>query len=92
MLAWARRAYEPSLALRDAELGRGDGARARARSLSAGVLLPRLGSEFLPELNEGALYVTFTLPGNISLTRGAQAHAAASRRCSQRTPEVTSAR
>ena len=30
--------------------------------LSAVVLLPRLGSEFLPELNEGALYVTFTLP------------------------------
>ena len=29
--------------------------------------MPRLGSEFLPELNEGALYVTFTLPGNMSL-------------------------
>ena len=26
--------------------------------------------EFLPELNEGALYVTFTLPSNISLTEG----------------------
>jgi cobalt-zinc-cadmium resistance protein CzcA len=34
------------------------------------VLLPRIGSEFLPELNEGALYVTFTLPGNISPTDG----------------------
>lgn len=32
--------------------------------------LPRLGSEFLPELNEGALYMTFTLPSNISLTEG----------------------
>ncbi|HEX2572660.1 MAG TPA: CusA/CzcA family heavy metal efflux RND transporter [Polyangia bacterium] len=32
--------------------------------------LPRLGSEFLPELNEGALYMTFTLPPNISLTEG----------------------
>ena len=25
---------------------------------------PQLGTEFLPELNEGALYVTFTLPSN----------------------------
>jgi cobalt-zinc-cadmium resistance protein CzcA len=37
----------------------------------AGVqLAPRLGSEFLPELNEGALYVTYTLPPTISLTEG----------------------
>jgi cobalt-zinc-cadmium resistance protein CzcA len=36
----------------------------------AGLTLPRLGSEFLPELNEGALYMTFTLPSNISLTEG----------------------
>jgi cobalt-zinc-cadmium resistance protein CzcA len=34
------------------------------------VVLPRLGSEFLPELNEGSLYVTCTLPSNISLTEG----------------------
>ena len=33
-------------------------------------LMPRLGSEFLPALNEGALYVTFSLPGNISLSDG----------------------
>ncbi len=38
--------------------------------LAAGILLPRLGSEFLPELNEGALYVTFTLPSNMSLSEG----------------------
>ncbi|MDB4952449.1 MAG: Cobalt-zinc-cadmium resistance protein CzcA [Myxococcales bacterium] len=39
--------------------------------LYAGVELgPRLGTEFLPELNEGALYVTFTLPAPISLTEG----------------------
>ncbi|HXX30540.1 MAG TPA: CusA/CzcA family heavy metal efflux RND transporter [Myxococcaceae bacterium] len=36
----------------------------------AGWLLPRLGSEFLPELNEGALYMTFTLPANASLSEG----------------------
>ncbi len=33
-------------------------------------LLPRMGSEFLPALNEGALYVTFTLPDNTSIDRG----------------------
>ena len=33
-------------------------------------LAPRLGTEFLPELNEGSLYVTFTLPAPISLTEG----------------------
>ncbi len=32
--------------------------------------LPKLGSEFLPELNEGGLYMTFTLPTNSSLTEG----------------------
>ncbi len=34
------------------------------------VLFGRLGSEFLPELNEGGLYVTFTLPANISMSEG----------------------
>jgi heavy metal efflux system protein len=32
--------------------------------------LARLGSEFLPELNEGSLYLTFTLPSNVSLSEG----------------------
>lgn len=31
-------------------------------------LLGQRGTEFLPELNEGALYLTFTLPSNASLT------------------------
>jgi cobalt-zinc-cadmium resistance protein CzcA len=39
--------------------------------LYAGVELgPRLGSEFLPELNEGSIYVTFTLPPTSSLNDG----------------------
>jgi cobalt-zinc-cadmium resistance protein CzcA len=33
-------------------------------------LAPRLGSEFLPELNEGSIYVTFTLPPTSSLAEG----------------------
>lgn len=34
------------------------------------VLLAKQGTEFLPELNEGAMYLTFTLPGNASLNEG----------------------
>jgi cobalt-zinc-cadmium resistance protein CzcA len=36
---------------------------------SAAVLRTR-GTEFLPELNEGALYLTFTLPSNMALAEG----------------------
>lgn len=43
---------------------------ATALLAATGVLGSRLGSEFLPELNEGALYMTFTLPSNISLSDG----------------------
>ncbi|HRG98429.1 MAG TPA: CusA/CzcA family heavy metal efflux RND transporter [Polyangiaceae bacterium] len=40
-------------------------------SLALGVqILATRGSEFLPELNEGALYLTFTLPSNASLNEG----------------------
>jgi heavy metal efflux system protein len=33
-------------------------------------ILSHRGSEFLPELNEGAMYLTFTLPANTSLNEG----------------------
>ena len=39
--------------------------------LIAGInLAPRLGSEFLPALNEGSIYVTFSLPPTTSLDQG----------------------
>lgn len=69
VLRWAARAYEPALrfglrrpgwVLALASVGLG----------LAGWMMPRLGSEFLPELNEGGLYMTFTLPSNISLSEG----------------------
>jgi heavy metal efflux system protein len=69
LLAWAAKVYEPLLA---ASMAR----PAAVLTLACGalvaciVLLPKLGSEFLPELNEGSLYVTFTLPPNISQTDG----------------------
>lgn len=35
-------------------------------------LIPRLGTEFLPEMNEGDIHVTVTAPSAVSLDRGAQ--------------------
>jgi cobalt-zinc-cadmium resistance protein CzcA len=35
-------------------------------------LFTRLGTEFLPELNEGSLYVTFTLPPSVSLSEASR--------------------
>jgi cobalt-zinc-cadmium resistance protein CzcA len=35
-------------------------------------LLPRLGAEFLPQMNEGDIHVTVTMPSAISLERGAE--------------------
>lgn len=69
VLRWAARAYAPTLAfaLKRPWLVVG---LASAAMVATVITLPKLGSEFLPELNEGALYMTFTLPSNISLTRG----------------------
>ncbi|HEY0191345.1 MAG TPA: efflux RND transporter permease subunit, partial [Kofleriaceae bacterium] len=58
--------------------------------VAAGVALaPRLGSEFLPELNEGSLYVTFTLPATISLTDGRKLTPKIVETMRQGVPEVT---
>ncbi len=87
VFAAARRAYEPTLAFAMSNPGPivilSMGALAAAL-----VVLPRLGSEFLPELNEGAIYVTFTLPGNISLSEGRRL-VPRIKRILRRTPEVT---
>jgi len=69
VLIAATLAYQPSLraALRRPWLVL---AVATASLLGAGQILATRGSEFLPELNEGALYLTFTLPSNASLSEG----------------------
>ena len=33
-------------------------------------LIPRLGTEFLPEMNEGDIHITITMPTETSLERG----------------------
>jgi cobalt-zinc-cadmium resistance protein CzcA len=35
------------------------------------MLVPRLGSQFLPEMNEGDIHITVTMPSAIALNRGA---------------------
>ena len=69
LLRLAQRAYEPTLewAMRHSRLVLAGSLLSLA---AAGVALAHRGSEFLPELNEGALYLTFTLPANISLQEG----------------------
>jgi cobalt-zinc-cadmium resistance protein CzcA len=62
----ARRIYRPALAwaLGHKKLVIGAALAALAGSLA---LVPRLGSEFLPELNEGAVWVNLNLPTSISV-------------------------
>ena len=69
LLTWAQAAYEPSLtwALRHTRLVLLGSVLALG---ATGVLLGHLGSEFLPELNEGSLYLKIFLPANISLNEG----------------------
>ncbi len=87
LLTWSKRAYEPSLdwAMKNPAIVM---TLATGSLVAAFTLVPRLGSEFLPELNEGALYVTCSLPGNISLTDGRKM-APRVKKLLRRTPEVT---
>jgi cobalt-zinc-cadmium resistance protein CzcA len=39
---------------------------------AAALLVPRLGTEFLPEMNEGDIHITVTMPPETSLGRGAE--------------------
>jgi cobalt-zinc-cadmium resistance protein CzcA len=69
LLVWSQRGFDPVLKW---AMGNGSAVLIACLSLltASAVLMPRLGSEFLPALNEGALYVTFTLPDNISTEQG----------------------
>jgi cobalt-zinc-cadmium resistance protein CzcA len=87
LLVWAQRAFDPSLRFAMNNVAAVLIAAAGAL-VATGILLPRLGSEFLPALNEGALYVTFTLPGNMSLSEGRKLTPKL-KALLQRTPEVT---
>jgi cobalt-zinc-cadmium resistance protein CzcA len=82
----AGRAYEPALrwALAHRRAVLGLALAALAGSLA---LVPRLGTEFLPELNEGALWVNVTLPTSVSVSE-AQEMVARIRAAIRKFPEV----
>jgi len=69
ILVWARKIYDPILHYTMHKPGPVI-ILCFGALLSAGVLMSKLGSEFLPELNEGALYMHLALPGNMSITEG----------------------
>jgi len=87
VVRWLKRAYTPALRL----------ALARPRRvvlLALGVFLatmaltPRLGSEFLPELNEGSIWVNANLPPGISV-EGARLYCRRMREALLKVPEVS---
>jgi len=51
-------------------------------------LVPQLGTEFLPELNEGTLWINLTLPSSVSVSEASRLVARV-RRIAQGFPEVT---
>jgi cobalt-zinc-cadmium resistance protein CzcA len=59
-----------------------------AALLAALTLVPRLGTEFLPELNEGTLWVNLTLPSSVSVSEASRLVARV-RTIVRRFPEVT---
>jgi len=61
---------------------------AAAGLLAALALVPRLGTEFLPELNEGTLWVNLTLPSSVSVSEASRIVAEV-RKIVRRFPEVT---
>ena len=52
------------------------------------VLVPGLGTEFLPELNEGSIWINYNMPASISVDE-AQRHLAAVRTLIRSVPEVS---
>lgn len=66
-----KRVYEPVLvwALQRKKIVIGCAVAALAASLA---LVPRLGTEFLPELNEGSIWINVTLPSSVSVGEAQQ--------------------
>ena len=63
----------PAALRRGAALTRRRPARRAGRARrSRSSLVPRLGTEFLPEMNEGDIHITVTMPSETSLERGAE--------------------
>jgi heavy metal efflux system protein len=68
-LVWLRKRYMRPLrwALRHSLLAAGAGVLVLVTAVA---LVPHLGSEFLPEMNEGDIHITVTMPSAVSLEHG----------------------
>jgi cobalt-zinc-cadmium resistance protein CzcA len=88
LVRFAKRRYEPALdkALKNPKKILIGALIALAASLA---VVPRLGTEFLPELNEGAIWVNLTLPTSVSVSE-AQELTGRVRNAIHRVPEVAS--
>src|SRR5229473_1431899 len=86
LVGHCKRFYQPLLerCLRRKRLVAGSAVAALVLSL---MLVPRLGTEFLPELNEGATWINLTLPTSISVEE-AKALTRKVRDIVKKTPEV----
>lgn len=86
IVRWSKRAYQPLLdwALSNRAVVVAGAAIALFASLA---LLPRVGTEFLPELNEGTIWLNYNMPPSISVSE-AQRHMAMVRALLRSVPEV----
>ncbi len=71
IVAFAKRMYRPALewALKNGRMVVGSALVALVASLA---LVPRLGSEFLPELNEGSIWINIPLPPSVSVAEATE--------------------
>jgi cobalt-zinc-cadmium resistance protein CzcA len=86
MVEWVKRRYEPVLRSAIAHPKRVIAVAVAALALSFGVA-SQLGSEFLPELNEGTIWINLTLPPSVSPAE-AQEQVRGVRRALHTVPEV----
>lgn len=66
LMHWLHNAYQPLLAWALANTRKVLGAALLALAITA-ACVPQLGTEFLPELNEGSIWINITLPTSVSV-------------------------
>jgi len=88
LVHWCKGVYKPTLvwAIGHKKIVIGAALAALAASLA---VAPRLGTEFLPELNEGSIWINVPLPSSVSVTE-AQSENAKFRAAIAKVPEVSS--
>ena len=88
LVHWCKGVYKPTLvwAIGHKKIVIGAALAALAASLA---VVPRLGTEFLPELNEGSIWINVPLPSSVSVTE-AQSENAKFRAAIAKVPEVRS--